>query len=115
MPKLWHFGSWPSSHDMDLALDHEMSAAAERLLPFEDSDYGSIVRCIDPADLPEMAAYRPILDDLLAKYGVPLDVFLDYRPDFNPALWITPASSTWLLSWRHCNRNFFDGVIGAVA
>jgi hypothetical protein len=115
MPKLWHFGSWPSRHDMDLVVDHEISAAAERLLPFADSDYGTVVRHIAPTDLPELAPYRPIFADLLGRYGVPLDVFLDYRPDFNPALWITPGCSTWELSWRHCSRYFFDGVNGAVA
>ncbi len=108
------FGHWPSSHDLDLAFfqDEKTEQAIRRRaaalgLDLDDSDLRDVP--VDLDDIPELAPVRAQLDALLARYGVPLDVFLGFEPDFNLALWIEPGGKA-LLSWRYCGRYFFDGA-----
>ncbi len=108
------FGHWPGSHDIDLACyqDEQTEQAIQRRaaalgLDLDDSDLRDLP--VDLDDIPELAPVRAQLDALLARYGVPLDVFLGFEPDFNLALWIEPSGKA-LLSWRYCGDYFFDGA-----
>lgn len=93
---------------LHLVLDHEESVRAieqHHAPALEYISWPGTIK-VDLDDFPELAPIRVQLDELLARYGIPLRLILGHDSDSNLALWIEPGGPT-LLSWEDCWRYFF--------
>ncbi len=108
--KLYVFDVWPdcvyllSHHDEKSAEAIEHRAAALGLARGEKSEVE-----VDLDDIPELAPIRAQLDELIARYRIPLNLCLGDETYLNLALEIEPGGKT-LLSWQYSGHYFFDAA-----
>lgn len=103
------FGTWPSSHDLDLMLDADDYEFLGEMCPYPDDVQ-------EAALAPPHILTRPTvpLPDRLVEQavntarGLPLDLFLFPVPaGFSLKAWVPPPYDRWEVHWAMTNKAFF--------